>query len=269
MLSRMTDPVLEWLSRPNGGRLAIQHDHGDGPATVFIHGLMSHMQGEKASALAAHASARGREFLRFDQFGHGQSDGAFEDGTVSGWRDDCLLALDRVRAPQAILVGSSIGGWLALLAALSRPAKVGGLVLIAPAADMTRRISLGLTEEARAALRDRGVWHRPSRYGAPIPITQRMLEDGDRSCLLRGPIEVDCPVRILHGQQDPDVPWRESLLLADRLRSSDIRTILLKDGDHRLSRPDQLALINATVDSLWAGAAQAVSASRIAASPSR
>ncbi|WP_428391316.1 alpha/beta hydrolase [Lichenicoccus sp.] len=269
----MTDPYYlqrpNFLQRPDGLRLAYRHATGDGPAVLFLHGLMSHMDGDKACALHHHAIARGWEFLRFDLSGHGQSGGNFEHGTVSAWRDDTLLAMARLRAQRVILVGSSIGGWLALLVALRRLAQVAGLLLIAPAPDMTRRVRESLTEAARAALAADGVWHRPSRYGAPIPITRAMLDDGDALCLLDGPIALDCPVRILHGQHDPDVPWQGSLRLAERLRARDVRTVLLKQGNHRLCEPDELALLLATLDELRATVAQADSAARIAASPSR
>lgn len=241
----MPDPPSDpsWLTRPDGLRLAVRHDAGQAPCIVFLHGLMSHMEGEKARFLAGHARARGWEYLRLDLSGHGRSEGAFAACTISQWRDDVLLALDRLTAGPVILVGSSIGGWIALLAALARPGRVAGLLLIAPAPDMTRRVARALPHEAREALRRDGVWLRPSRYGEAILVTQRMLDDGDRLCLLDGPIALTCPVRILHGQLDPDVPWQGSLQLAERLVSHDVQTILLKHGDHRLSGPPELALI--------------------------
>ena len=263
----MTDP--RYLQRPDGLRLAFRHEAGDGPAVLFLHGLMSHMDGDKARALHRHAAARSWEFLRFDLSGHGSSEGDFARGTVSAWREDALLVLERLRAKRVILVGSSIGGWLALLAALRCPARVTGLLLIAPAPDMTLRVRANMPEAARAALVADGVWHRPSRYGEAIPITRAMLDDGDGLCLLDGPIALDCPVRILHGQGDADVPWQGSMLLAERLRARDVRTVLLKQGDHRLSEPDALALMLATLDELRATVTQTDSAARIAASPSR
>ena len=249
---RMSDPPSDptWLTRPDGLRLAVRHDPGQAPCIVFLHGLMSHMEGEKARFLSGHARARGWDYLRLDLSGHGRSEGDFAACTISQWRDDVLLALDRLTSAPVILVGSSIGGWIALLVALARPGHVAGLLLIAPAPDMTRRVAAALPQEARDALRCCGVWLRPSRYGAPIPVTQRMLDDGDRLCLLDGPIALSCPVRILHGQLDPDVPWRGSLQLAERLQSADVQTILLKHGDHRLSRPHELALTASVLDRL-------------------
>ena len=240
----MSDPPADptWLTRPDGLRLAVRHDPGRTPCIVFVHGLMSHMEGEKARFLSRHARAQGWDYLRLDLSGHGRSEGAFEDCTIGQWRDDVLLALGRLAPGPVILVGSSIGGWIALLAALAQPGRVAGLLLIAPAPDMTRRVAASLPQEARDLLRRDGVWRRPSRYGEPIPITRRMLEDGERLCLLDAPIALSCPVRILHGQHDPDVPWRGSLQLAERLQSTDVQTLLLKHGDHRLSHPRDLAL---------------------------
>jgi pimeloyl-ACP methyl ester carboxylesterase len=245
-----SEPEITWLTRPDGVRLAARHDRGCGPGILFLHGLMSDMEGDKARTLSAHGRERGWEFLRLDLSGHGRSGGAFETCTIGQWRDDALLALDRLASPPAILVGSSIGGWIALLLALARPARVAGMLLVAPAPDMTRRVSDTLPREAREALRKHGVWMRPSRYGAPIPITRRMLEDGDRFCLMDQPIPLSCPVRILHGQSDPDVPWRDSLRIAEQLQSADVQTILLKNSDHRLSQPHELALMRHILDEL-------------------
>ena len=245
-----TEPDITWLVRPDGLRLAMRHDPGTGPAVMFVHGLMSHMQGEKASFLSRRARAEGWDYLRLDLSGHGRSEGAFRNCTISRWRDDVLLALDRHAAAPVILVGSSIGGWIALLVALARPERIAGLLLIAPAPDMTRRVAAALPHEARAALERDGVWLRPSRYGEPIPVTRRMLDDGERLCLLDGPIALSCPARILHGQLDPDVPWQGSLQLAARLQSTDVQTILLKHGDHRLSHPRDLALTAAILGQL-------------------
>ncbi len=261
----MSDPMpITWLTRPDGLRLATRCDAGrepdPAPGIVFLHGPTSDMEGEKARHLRDHAVARGTAITRLDLSGHGRSDGVFEACTVSQWRDDALLALDQPGSPpgpaRSVLVGSSIGGWIALLAALARPQRVAGLLLIAPAPDMTRRVREALPPAGREALRRHGVWLRPSRYGAPVPITRRMLEDGDRLCLLDGPIALSCPVRILHGQMDADVPWQDSLRLAERLRSPDVRVMLLKHGDHRLSSPEQLTLLSETLDALLRDAAR-------------
>ncbi|WP_428375962.1 alpha/beta hydrolase [Lichenicoccus sp.] len=238
------------IVRADGVRLAARHQPGAGPAILFLHGLMSTMQGQKAEHLAQHAAARGSEFLRFDCSGHGGSGGRFVDGTIGGWLGDARLASERLASRRMILVGSSIGGWLALLLALARPDAVAGLLLVAPAPDMTRRVAANLPPDAAEALQRDGVWHRPGSSGAPIPITRTMLEDGERHCLPDGPIAVGCPVRILHGQQDADVPWEGSLRLAARLAASDVQLTLVKDGDHRLSRPADIALMTAALDAL-------------------
>jgi len=250
-------PEITWLDRPDGVRLATRHDRGSGPGILFLHGLQSDMEGDKARALSGQARARGWEFLRLDLSGHGRSEGAFENGTIGQWRDDALLA------PRPTRCAARDPGRLVdrrldrAAAALARPERIAGLLLVAPAPDMTRRVGGSLPHEAREALRAHGVWMRPSRYGAPIPITRRMLEDGNRFCVMDKPIPISCPVRILHGQRDPDVPWRDSLRLAGQLQSSDVETILLKTGDHRLSQPHELALMWRTLAALREAAASA------------
>jgi pimeloyl-ACP methyl ester carboxylesterase len=187
--------------------------------------------------------------VRFDYSGHGASEGQFVDGTISRWRQDALDVLDRLTEGPQILVGSSMGGWLALLAALARPERVAGLVLIAPACDFTERLLwAGLTDDSRRAITDEGVWLRPSQYGPkPYPITRALIEDGRRHLLMDAEIAVDCPVRILHGMRDPDVPWRHGLALVDLLRSPDVTFELIKSGDHRLSDPGSLGRLEELV----------------------
>jgi pimeloyl-ACP methyl ester carboxylesterase len=212
------------------------------------------MAGTKAAALHAHAARAGRAFLRFDYSGCGLSAGAFEDGTIGRWLADSLAVIDGASAGPLVLVGSSMGGWIALLAALARPERAKALVLIAPAPDFTERLMWReLDDDARRAIVERGVWERPSPYEpAPTPITRALIEDGRTHLLLDGPIAFDGPVRILHGQADPDVPWGLSLELAERLTSEDVRVTFVKNGDHRLSTPENLALLCATVDAVWA-----------------
>ena len=210
---------------------------------VWLGGFRSDMAGTKAQGLADWALARERAFLRFDYFAHGQSSGDFLDGTITRWRGDVLAVVDALTEGPLILVGSSMGGWLALLAALARPGRVAGLVLIAPAADFTEKlVGPGLTPEARRAIAEDGVWYRPSEYGdAPYPFTKALMEDGARWSLLGAPIGITCPVRILQGGADPDVPWRHALELAETLDTEDVVFTLIKDGDHRLSRPQDIA----------------------------
>ena len=203
------------------------------------------MRGTKAQALSAWCAADGQSFLRFDYSGHGESSGAFEDGTISAWLDDTLAVIDGLTEGPLVLVGSSMGGWLSLLAARARPERIAGLLLIAPAADFTRRLMRpSLPPAAVQALAASGRWVMPSAYpGPPTILTQVLLDDGDQHCLLPGPIPFTGPVRILQGQNDPDVPWRHALETAEALSSADVRWVLIKDGDHRLSRPCDLALL--------------------------
>jgi len=219
------------------------------PTLVWLGGFNSQMSGTKAQALADLARASGRAYVRFDYFGHGASSGAFEDGTVTRWREDALAVIDELTTGPLILVGSSMGGWLACLAALARPERVAGLVLIAPAADFTERLLwAGMDAAARRAVEEEGVWLRPSLYGDPYPIGRALIEDGARWSILPGPVGITAPVRILQGGADPDVPWRHALALADAIDAEDLVFTLTRDGDHRLSRPQDLARLIAAVE---------------------
>ena len=234
----------------DGVEIAWRRVAGRGPGVVFLGGFKSDMTGSKASALAAHCAAEGRAFLRFDYSGHGESGGRFVDGTIGGWTAEAERVLAALTAGPQVLVGSSMGGWIALLLALRQPGRVAGLIGIAAAPDFVTRILAALTPEARAALASQGVWHRPSAYGEPYPIARALLEEGQRHLLLGGPIAIAAPVRLLHGQDDPDVPWQLSLDLAAKLTGGDVEVTLVKDGDHRLSRPRDLALLTRTLDAL-------------------
>lgn len=235
------------------GRLAFQRSAGAGPTLVWLSGFASDMSGTKAEALHAWADRAGRAYLRFDYGGTGRSDGAFIDGTIGAWLSDALAMIDAQTEGPLVLVGSSMGGWIALLAAQARPAQVKGLVLIAPAPDFTERLMWPeLTDEARAEITEKGQWLRPSEYGDPVPITKALIEDGREHLVLEGPIPFAGPVRILHGQLDPDVPWVLSLELAEQLESEDVRVTIVKDGDHRLSTPQNITLLEQTVDALCA-----------------
>lgn len=206
------------------------------------------MAGSKAEALAQWAEQAGRAFLRFDYFGHGASSGDIVSGTISRWRDDALAVLDELTSGDLVLVGSSMGGWIACLAAMARPGRVRALTLIAPAPDFTEKlIEPALTPEARAALDSAGVWLRPSPYGDPDPISRAFLADGACWSILPGPVSINVPVRILQGGEDDAVPWTHSLALAQALASSDVVFSLIKDGDHRLSRDADIARLIATV----------------------
>ena len=240
------------LQRPDGERLAYRKVEGSGPTIVWLGGFHSDMLGTKAVALHDWAAKAGRAYLRFDYFGHGESGGAFEDGTIGRWRADALAVIDELTAGPLVLVGSSMGGWLACLAALARPERIAGMVLIAPAADFTDKLMApGFPDEARAALKQTGRWTRPSEYeGGGYVVTAELLEEGRMWSILPGPVEIACPVRILQGGADPDVPWRHALSLAEALTGRDAVFTLIKDGDHRLSRPQDLERLIAAVEEL-------------------
>ncbi len=224
------------------------------PAFVWFCGYKSEMGSLKAEELSRWAGENGAGCLRFDYSGHGRSGGAFENGTVSAWLDQAAAVCGAALSPGEpfVFVGSSMGGWIALLLA-RRLASEGrpmpkGLVLIAPAWDMTRLMWRRLPDEARAAIERDGVFYRSSPYGdEPYPITKTLLDDGELHAFGDRPVRIDAPIRILHGCEDPDVPWRHSLSLMDAVTTRDIRLTLVKDGEHRLSRPHDLALLRVTL----------------------
>lgn len=230
-------------------RLAYRHRPGAGPAILFLPGYMSDMDGGKATALDAWAEAEGREMLRFDYSGCGASEGDFETQSLAHWRGDVLgIMEDVLDGRPVVLVGSSMGGWLMLLAALARPEQVKGLVGIAAAPDFT---SWGFTPEQKMTILREGRIEEPSPYGEqPYVTTRAFWESGEELRLMHADIPIDCPVRLLHGQADADVPWTWSLDLMGKLRSADVQTIFVKDGDHRLSREGDIALLIATVKGL-------------------
>ncbi len=249
----MTAEQAGRLDRGDGVELAWRRLPGSGPGVVFLGGFNSDMTGSKAEDLSAFCAAQGRAFLRFDYSGHGTSGGRFEDGTIGRWAADAAAVLDALTEGPQILVGSSMGGWIALLLALRRPGRVAGLVGIAAAPDFTTRIEAALPPEIRAIIDRDGVWHRPSAYGDSYPITRALLEEGRRHLLLDAPVRIDVPVRLLHGQQDPDVPWELSLQTAAALTGQDVEVTLVKDGDHRLSRPQDLRLLRRVLSALLPG----------------
>lgn len=248
--------IAGFLERPDGAKIAWRHVAGAGPTVVWLGGFRSDMAGTKAQALADWALARGRAYVRFDYFGHGESSGDFAEGTITRWRADALAVLDELVEGQAVLVGSSMGGWISCLAAAAAPERIKALVLIAPAPDFTEKLMAPeMTEADHAEMGQTGVWLRPSDYGEPYPITRELLEDGARWSILPEPVNVHAPVRILQGGADPDVPWRHALELAQALRSQDVVFTLIKDGDHRLSRPQDIARLIEALDEVIAGSA--------------
>jgi pimeloyl-ACP methyl ester carboxylesterase len=239
------------LDRGDGVELAWAKHDGKSPTIVFLPGFRSDMTGDKATALAGFCAEHGQAMLRFDYSGHGASGGRFEDGTIGRWADDALAVIDGQTDGKLILVGSSMGGWIALLAAIARRDRVAALIGIAAAPDFTEALMWqAMTFEQRATIMRDGVLHVPSEYGDPYPITRILIEDGRTRLLLNDPIALDCPVRLLHGQCDPDVPWEMALRTAEELTSSDVQVTLVKDGDHRLSRPQDLALLTRTLAAL-------------------
>jgi pimeloyl-ACP methyl ester carboxylesterase len=241
----MTGPAF--LETRSGGRIAYRLREGRGPTVVFLPGYMSDMEGGKATAVDAWAAERGQACLRLDYSGCGASAGRFEDGTLEIWRDDVVDAAALVEGP-LVLVGSSMGGWLMLLAALAMPRRVAALVGIAAAPDFT---DWGFTEVQKQGFARGETLVEPSDYAdTPYITTAAFWRSGQENRLLGGEIALDCPVRLLHGQADPDVPWELSLRLSRSLRSADVQTVLVKDGDHRLSRPQDIALLLGTLDRL-------------------
>jgi pimeloyl-ACP methyl ester carboxylesterase len=239
------------LDRGNGIELAWVRLAGAFPTVVFLPGFRSDMTGDKATALAAFCAERGIGMLRFDYSGHGTSSGDFLDGTIGAWAADALAAIDALTTGPLLLVGSSMGGWIALLAAMARPDRVAALVGIAAAPDFTQRLMWEAMMPAERAILERdGVLYVPSQYGDPTPVTRALIQDGANHLVLTGRIPIHCPVRLLHGQADPDVPWELALRVAEQVEASETRIILIKDGDHRLSRPADLALLRQTVASL-------------------
>lgn len=244
------------LARADGESLACLVESPERKAgttgLTWLGGFKSDMTGTKASALAAWARGAGRHFLRLDYFAHGASSGDFRQATIGRWLDDALAAIDALAEGPQILVGSSMGGWIALLAARARPERVKALVLIAPAPDFTEELMWkGFAPEVRAALERDGFYRRPSAYDEePYEITMRLIEEGRRHLLLGGPIGLAIPVRILQGMRDPDVPWQHAMRLVGALTSRDVAITLTKTGDHRLSTPDDIARLIRTIETL-------------------
>jgi pimeloyl-ACP methyl ester carboxylesterase len=234
-------------------RIAVRARAGKAPGLFWLGGFNSDMKGTKAVALDAWAAERGRACVRFDYSGHGESGGRFIDGTIGRWLADSVAVFSQFCHGPQVVVGSSMGGWMALLLArelLKQPgaATLAGMVLIAPAPDFTEELMWkGFSPEARLDIEEKGAWLRPSDYGEPYPITKALIEEGRNHLLLGSAINVGCPVRILQGAQDPDVPWQHAFALAHRLPADDVVLTMIQDGDHRLSRPQDIARILAAV----------------------
>jgi len=248
-------PSFVVVGRDSAARsIAVRARAGGAPGLFWLGGFNSDMRGIKALALDAWAAERDRACIRFDYSGHGESGGAFVDGTIGRWLEESVAVFGRFCAGPQVVIGSSMGGWIALLLAremarrAEKRASLAGLVLIAPAPDFTEELMWkGFSPEVRQEIETKGVWLRPSQYGEPYPITRGLIEEGRSHLLLGSAIEVGCPVRILQGAQDPDVPWQHAFALTQRLPSDDVVLTMIQDGDHRLSRPQDIARIIAAV----------------------
>ncbi|MBI1366132.1 MAG: alpha/beta fold hydrolase [Alphaproteobacteria bacterium] len=237
----MTGPASPaYFNGPNG-RLAYERIDGAGPGLVWFGGFASDMTGTKASFLADWARRKARAFLRFDYSGHGSSDGVFEEGSISDWAADALALFDSETNGPQILIGSSMGAWIASLIARARPERVAGAVFIAPAPDFTECLVWEtMSENQREGLLRTGRYEEPSAYGGKTVFTLKMIEDGRRNLVLGEGLRIAGPVRILQGMADQDVPWRHALRFAEAIDSPDVEITLTKTGDHRLSTPADL-----------------------------
>jgi pimeloyl-ACP methyl ester carboxylesterase len=248
----MPDSSPQYFTRQDGVRIAFRHvrgsDNKNAPTLVFLPGYMSDMMGSKALALEAWAIKHGHAMLRLDYSGCGESEGVFADSTFEIWRDDVVALTELVVRGPVILIGSSMGGWLMLMVALKLGSDVKGLVGIAAAPDFT---DWGFTDDQRTSIYRDGVIHQDNPYGPePTPTYRTLFESGQANLMLGGPINISCRVRLLQGQADPDVPWQTALKLADALVSKDVRVTLIKDGDHRLSREADIAVLVTTVEEI-------------------
>lgn len=248
-----TEQPPQFLACEDGAMIAYKHTPGKGPGVMFLTGFKSDMEGGKALALEAFCRERGQAFTRFDYFGHGCSSGRFEDGTIGRWAADAVKVLDDITSGPQILVGSSMGGWIMLLAALARPERVSALVGIAAAPDFTHDlIPQRLTGEQIAQLASDGYCDIPNCYDdqEPYRIQKRFLDEGNRHLLLGGEIAVDIPVRLIQGMLDDDVPWQRAGEIMSCLKSDDVEIQYVKNGDHRLSTDADLARLRRTVGAL-------------------
>lgn len=241
-----SDVALNHLSAPNGEKIAYKMSAGaktyTGPTLIWCGGLKSDMEGGKATHLHDWAIKEGRAYIRFDYFGHGVSSGTFRGGTISRWSADVMQVIDELAKGDVILIGSSMGGWTSLLAALKRPDRVKGLLLIAPAPDFTQKLTWAeWSEEQRETLKRDGIVYVPSDYDEPYEYSQALMEDGKRNQILDAAITFEGPVRILQGAADPVVPWEYSRQILDVITSDDVDYTLVKNGDHSLSSPRDLA----------------------------
>lgn len=256
----ITDPTAtnrqnaRTLSAPDGQTIAYHVLEGKAPGVMFLGGLMSDMSGTKAVALEAHCREVGRAFVRFDYFGHGESSGRFIDGTIGRWHGDTVAVLDGIAKGRQILVGSSMGGWQMLLAARARPRRIAGLMGVAAAPDFTEDLMWRQFDDAaKARIQAEGVLYLPSDYeDTPYPVSLGLIEDGREHLVLDGPLKLDCPLHLIHGMADKDVPWQTALKIAEAASGEDVSVTLVKGGGHRLSGEADLARLTAAVESMAA-----------------
>ncbi len=246
----MEDAVAK-LKTKSGRVLAYERLAGRGPGVVFLGGFMSDMQGTKALALEAWAREEGRAFLRFDYSGHGESAGAFTEGCIGDWAEDARAVIEGLTEGPQVLVGSSMGGWIAALMSRRIPERIAGIVGIAAAPDFTEdSMWAGFSEAQRARLMGEGLVYLPSDYGDSYPITRRLIEDGRRHLVLRAPLPMPFPVRLLQGEADRDVDMSVALKLFRHIEGEDVRLTIVKGADHRFSSPECLALIKESVSEI-------------------
>ena len=249
----MTTSSAQMLQRDDGSTVAYHHLPGRQPGILFCGGFNSDMQGQKALALEAHCRSHQRQFTRFDYFGHGESSGAFEDGTIGRWAQDTIAVLEQVTQGQQLIIGSSMGGWMMLLANLASPQRVAALVGVAAAPDFTADMaSNALSVDQLTELTEQGFTDIPNCYDdqEPCRISRTLIDEGCAHLLLDKDIRIDAPVRLIHGQQDQDVPWQRALQLMQSLSSTDVEVQLIKSGDHRLSQPQDLERLCTAVEQL-------------------
>lgn len=241
----MTGSNIGFITNKNGDQLAYDYGCGTDPLCVFLSGFGSDMKGTKAQFLKEQCAARGQAYLLLDYSGHGDSGGQFLEGSIGSWCDDALIVIDHVRQNHktGLVIGSSMGGWIAVHVALSCADFIKGFIGIASAPDFTNDIVAAMNDEQRQAIDTEGVFYEPSQYGGPVAISRALLTDSAPMCLLHNDIPLTIPVTLIHGQADKDVSWQKSVLLAGRLKQADVRLEFVPDGDHRLSRDEDLALL--------------------------
>ncbi len=234
-----------FLELSDNNYIAYVLNKGKLPCVIFLGGFKSDMTGTKATALEVYCKKQGQMFIRFDYIGHGKSSGNFIDGTIGQWKSDALAIIDKLGAGKNILVGSSMGAWIALLCALERKDKIAGFVGIASAPDFTERLIWEkFTDKQKEQIKSDGVYYAPSCYGEePYPITLKLIEEARQHLLLSDEISLDVPVTLLHGMEDEDVPWQTAITLAENFTTKNVLVNFIKNGNHRLSEPEQLDMI--------------------------